>query len=300
MNWYSTTQSRLLPVSILAGFFIIAVTLYCQKSTDHADVERPAGATQAGFDRLAFQEEFDDTSGIDINDTRKPGFNFYPKLIWGDYVLPAEHIKVIDGVLHLFNPENHAQGDLFSAVTTGKPKEWIGFTASKETGGGYFEASIAFDPTTEPVNGFPAFWTLAAEHFFGNFDKTQRHQFLEIDFMEYNWKWYDDPTDYLHANHIWYMKPDSERTIVTIPKPRSALVIDTPPGTDYNQFNTFGCLWVPGEDGRIDTYFNNQLLRSVSFRDYPEARASDDHHFPVFLGCGNWPMKVDWVRVWTL
>ena len=298
MAWYSTWHSRLMSMSVLAGFIMIAVIICCRPAGD-TNLMPPAGAAAADFSKLIFQEEFDDASGIDLEDTREPGFNFYPKLLYGDYVLPAEHIKVSEGVLHLFNPENHAQGDLFTAVTTG-PDEWIGFTASKENGGAYFEASIAFDPTTEPVDGFPAFWTLAVEHFAGSFDKTKPHQFLEIDFMEYNWKWYDDPTDYLHANHIWQMDPDSGRTIVTIPKPRSALVIDTPEGTDYNRFNTFGCLWIPGEDGRIDTYFNNELLRSVQFKEYPVARCADDLHFPVFLGCGNWPIKVDWVRVWAL
>ena len=307
MNWFCTWKSGLLSISVLAGCLIVAAAPFCRENTVSVDDQAnsgvigapPEGAVSAGFDRVIFREELNDASGIDLNDTRKPGFNFYPKLIYGDYVLPAEYLKVEDGVLHLFNPNNHAQGDIFSAVSAGQPKEWTGFTASKENGGAYFEASIAFDPTTEPVNGFPAFWTMAAENFFGCFDTAKPYQFLEIDCMEYNWKWYEDPTDYLHCIHCWYQKPGEERKIVTLPRPASARVINTPPGTDYNKFNIFGCLWVPGEDGRIDTYFNNQLVRSVSFREYPEGRISDDHHFPVFLGCGNWPIQVDWVRVWA-
>ncbi|MBN2451956.1 MAG: hypothetical protein JXR77_16335 [Lentisphaeria bacterium] len=258
----------------------------------------PPGAVAGTLERLAFREEFHDASAMDLEDTRRPGFRFYPKLIWGGYVLPAAHIQVRDGVLHLFNPDNHAQGDLFSAVTTGNPGEWHGFTAGREHGGAYFEASIAFDPEAGPVDGFPAFWTMAAEHFFGNLE-PKPYRFLEIDFMEYNPKWVSDPTHYLHANHVWTFTPDGKRHRETYPKPYQRQVIATPPGTDYTRFNTFGCLWVPGEDGRIDTYFNDRLLRSVPFREYPELRVGDDLHYPVILGCGQWPMRVDWVRVWT-
>ncbi len=261
--------------------------------------EPPAGAVAAGFNRLVFQEEFRDLSGIDIHDSRKPGFNFYPKLIWGKYVMPREHIRVEDGILHLVNPENHAQGDLFSAVSTGRPKEWTGFTASKENGGAYFEASIAFDPGGGPVDGFPAFWTMAAEHFFGNL-RPAPYQYLEMDFMEYNPTWYDDPTDYLQGNHIWTVDASGKRSRDPFPKPHRAMVIDTPRDTDFKRFNVFGCLWVPGPDGRIDTYFNNRLMRSVSSRNYPDvSRVGDNLRYPVILGCGEWPMRVDWVRVWS-
>lgn len=303
---YCAWQCRLLSMSVLSGCLMIIITAYCQEKAVAPDEQvnndtsaaTPAGAVTAGFNRIAFREEFNDLSGIDLKDTRKTGFTFYPKLIWGDYVLQAEYIQVRNGVLYLTNPENHAQGDLFSAVTAGKPKEWTGFTAGKENGGAYFEASIAFDPNTGTVDGFPAFWTMAAEHFFGNLE-PKPYRFIEMDFMEYNSKWYEDPTDYLQANHCWTIEADGKQTIVTIPKPHSALVISTPTGTDYNRFNIFGCLWIPGENGRIDTYFNNKLVRSASFRDYPEARSGDDLHYPVILGCGNWPIRVDWVRVWT-
>jgi hypothetical protein len=40
-------------------------------------LQAPAQAAAAGYTRLVFQEEFDDTSGIDMADTRQPGFNFY-------------------------------------------------------------------------------------------------------------------------------------------------------------------------------------------------------------------------------
>jgi len=30
-----------------------------------------------------------------------------------------------------------------------------------------------------------------------------------------------------------------------------------------------------------------------------EQQVGDDLHFAAILGCGIWPMQVDWVRVWT-
>ena len=72
-----------------------------------------------------------------------------------------------------------------------------------------------------------------------------------------------------------------------------------PAETDFNAFNTYGALWIPGPDGRTDSYFNNERRRSLPCRNYPKLSAGDTQHFMVILGCGQWPMRVDWVRVWA-
>ena len=141
-----------------AGITILAGGCTSQEAMKQALIP-PPGALAAGYTRLAFDEEFNDTAGIDLDDTRKPGFNFYPRLAWGDYTLSKKHIQVKDGVLHLYNPTNCAQADLFSAVNVGNGK-YNGFVAG---GGAYFEASISFDPLYKKKNpgtdGFPAFWS---------------------------------------------------------------------------------------------------------------------------------------------
>ena len=50
---------------------------------------------------------------------------------------------------------------------------------------------------------------------------------------------------------------------------------------------------------RVDTYFNNQLCRSLTAKEYPKLRVGDQQHFIIILGAGQWPIRVDWVRVWV-
>ena len=257
-------------------------------------ISPPPAALQAGYTRLAFDEEFNDDSGIDLQDTRKPGFNFYPRLCWGNYVLPAKYIVVKQGILHLYNPQNNAQADLFSAVKTGDG-QFTGFAAG---GGAYFEASIAFDPDYQKKNpgtkGFPAFWSNPVEHHFLN--TPEPYNFLEMDHMEYCTGWCPDLSSYMNALVKWTTNKGNTREFVD--PVYQHRFISTPPGTDYNHFNTFGALWVPGKDGREDTYFNNELRRSLKAAEYPMLQAGDQQHFMVILGCGQWPIRVDWVRVW--
>ncbi|HEX2972689.1 MAG TPA: hypothetical protein VHP11_10170 [Tepidisphaeraceae bacterium] len=300
----STAQRR---TAISEGFLALAlITLICSFAAGMSSVpERaanlaltpPPGALAAGYTRLVFQEEFDNNSGIDLHDTRKPGFHFYPKLEWGNYTLPAKCIKVQDGVLHLFNPNNHAQGDLFSAVQTGAG-EYTGFAVA---GGAYFEASIAFDPLYKKKHpataGFPAFWSNPVEHHFVR--PREPFDYLEMDHLEYfPWEYPDHPSYYFNALIKWTASEGKLKSDFVDPVWANRMV-STPPGTDYNRFNTFGSLWVPGATGRVDSYFNNELRRSLKCADYPTLRSGDQQHFMVILGCGQWPMRVDWVRVWA-
>ncbi len=255
----------------------------------------PPAAQAAGYTRLVFRDEFDDASGIDLKDTRQPGFTFYPRLAWGNFTLSPEHIQIKDGVLHLFNPENHAQADLFSAVKTGDGT-YTGFAIG---GGAYFEASIAFDPhykkKNPATNGFPAFWSNPVEHHF--LVTPQPYDYLEMDHLEFNPEWHPSVNGYFHAMIKWTAKDGLNRDFVDPVYENRYIVM--PAETDFNAFNTYGALWVPGPDGRTDSYFNNERRRSLPCRDYPKLMAGDTQHFMVILGCGQWPMRVDWVRVWA-
>ena len=182
----------------------------------------------------------------------------------------------------------------------------MGFAPS---GPAYFEAAIAFDPADfdpTPQSGFPAFWTMSAEHLFDTlWEQTRaRYEYLEMDFMEWNPSWHS-PEAYVHSNHAWTNDRKAEDKNLRNQRISFPAAFDEPGGKvirpipvpDWRQFNVFGVLWIPGD--RIDTYFNNRLVRSVRASDYPHLRRGDPHHFPVLLGSGNFPMRVDWVRVWT-
>jgi hypothetical protein len=253
----------------------------------HSEPKLPPAAQAAGYTLLAFQEEFSSDAGIEKTGACKDGYSFYTHRPFGWPPSPANTIDVRDGVLTVTG-DGHAVMTIVSAckLSTGK---WLGFAASE---GAYFEAAISFDPDGRIKNpdtdGYPGFWSMAMEHLSYN---SYYPKFIEVDFLEYNYPKWHGKHQYMHAIHKWVGKkritPNLGEMKMTVPE-----------GTDFNNFNRFGTLWKPGET--IDTYFNDKLLRSFPFADFPEYSVGDDQHLPVILGAGNkWPMKVDWVRVWV-
>ncbi len=265
----------------------------------NAETAHPLGARIANLSNIVFQEEFNDLHAVDLKNTHKDGFNFYLKRPFGWPTTGVGSLSLKDGVLTIKNPVNKAQFDIVSA--TAKKGGWVGFANS---GPAYFEASIAFDPANyykiPKDSGFPAFWTMSAEHLFGTFNikKKSRYKYLEIDFLEWNPDWHP-PTAY-NQSIIYWINDKGKNTRVIMPKcyvcAKTGKVIDLGKSINFRQFNTFGILWIPGD--RIETYVNDTLVRTVLVSDYPAIGAGNDHHFPVILGSGNFPMQVDWVRVW--
>ena len=264
-------------------------------------VSQPTGAQIGNLPRLVFREEFNDAGAMDLKDTKQPGFSFYLSRPFGWPVTSPDSIAVKEGILSIRNPVNKAQYDIASAAPLGGGK-WVGFA---HRGAAYFEASIAFNPEdmgrVPEKGGFPAFWTMSAEHLFGTFQEEMKnpYEYLEIDFMEWNSTWHA-PEAYLQCIHHYVLENGLSRT-QSFPKDfisdTQGKVIRNLGSPDWRSFNTFGILWIPGD--RIDTYFNNQLVRSVKVKDYPEIGVGNDQHFPVILGSGHFPMRVDWVRVWA-
>jgi hypothetical protein len=283
------------------GLLVLVLAVGCRmiQPTASTSVAPPPGAAAAGLDRLAFAEGFEDADGLDLQNTRAPGFSFYLARPFGWPPTGTDAVSVSDGILTIRNPVNKAQFDLVSAVSVGKG-QWTGFAPQ---GPAYFEAAIAFDPADfnpAPQSGFPAFWTMSAEHLFGTlqFQEQDPYAYLEIDFMEWNPGWHGAAA-YIQSIHSWINEASRNRQ-VSIPRHHEhetdGKVIRPIKAPDWNTFNTFGVLWIPGD--RIDTYFNHQLVRSIRVSDYPQIGVGDRHHFPVILGSGNFPMRVDWVRVW--
>jgi hypothetical protein len=249
-----------------------------QTAAQVSGLQPPAQAAAVGYTRLVFQEEFDDTSGIDLADTRQPGFNFYTEPPFGFPQLTE--ISISNSILRFTGPGGTANGSLYSTVGTTFPN-WIGFGA---VGGAYFEASIAIPNPNFPIPspGWPSFWSMANEHLWGPLTGTF-DGFLEIDFLEYIWgqnsQLYQSP---LH----WWGNPKHDYN------PN----IDPPGTVNYTQFHRYGCLRVPGS--RIDAYFGDVLVQSATYAALPWLAGGDSQSMPVILGCDLMEMQVDWVRVW--
>ena len=260
----------------------------------------PSAAIEADLTELGFCEDFNDFSGIDINNTREPGYNFYVYRPFGWEATESDALSINNSILTIKNPVNRAQYDIATAALSSDGKKMVGYA---HKGAAYFEASIAFDPDKLPEKGegFPAFWTMSAEHLFSQaFTKPRYGEssdgfiYLENDFMEWNSLWHDS-NKYWHAIHQW-TKSTAENNNKQFPAGNCSVVPQEE--VDFRRFNTFGCLWIPGE--RIDTYFNNNLIRSVKISDHPDlVGVGEEHHLPVILGSGNMPLMVDWVRVWN-
>ena len=165
---------------------------------------------------------------------------------------------------------------------------WHGFAAG---GGAYFEASLSFDPNIK-AKSWPAFWSTAAEGLCGNDKEIIDKEIIEVDFFEYDTLPYDgDIFGYGGAIHVWVNHTDVDNNTKNA-------VIKVSHNVDWeNSFNTVGCLWIPGIG--INMYFNNAITTDQNpYSRYPGFQFADNQHWPVILGSDDWPMKVDWVRVW--
>lgn len=247
----------------------------------------PPQAVAAGYTRLAFSDEFATADSIDIHNTGQPGFKWYLARPFGYPPSPASTVSVADGVLTI-ESDNHSNMGILSTRQTGSG--WDGFAV---TGGAYFEASIAFDPNVQSAvpRGWPSFWTMDAGHLYSN-----SWPYIELDFFEYDTQWKGKDT-YGAAIHDWIMVPAGAKLTHQQRTWNSKNWIARVPGVDWTRFNTVGGLVKPGEG--IDFYFNNELTLTNTYSKYPWMAYADTQPLPVILGSDGWPMKVDWVRVWT-
>jgi hypothetical protein len=257
----------------------------------------PAAASAAGFTRLKFDDEFRSYNTIDTATTGNEGFNWYTDRPFGGSPVLRSAYNIKDGILTLTN--------------TGRSQGWALSTYSVKTGKGhgfrygYFEARIKFDPSKGATSSwFPTWWSFSINHAKTN----DPSHWAELDFFEAytggfsNWDgsffgtvhdWADDSrTHYQNANNYQ-------------PSTKSA---------DYTKFHTYGCLWKPGE---ITWYFDGRALmtQKYSATATPDPLANgtttptpagvfsildtDPLGMLLILGsCEEWPMYVDWVRVW--
>lgn len=301
-----------------------------------ADIKPPAAAAAAGYTKLAFYDDFESISTIDMDATGCPqrggcpdrdnmGFKWFRAgRPFNGSATPKEWISVKDGVLHLDQPAGANNALMTTYLKEGGG--YGGFVVKDE--GAYFEASVSFPvPPAEwyaekqkgawRKGGWPAFWTMDACHLYGNCTP-----YMELDFMEYLSYWFAGKDTYCHALHRWIdlrtmnipcggpNQPkchQKEQSNVYSPADtgylgahgiRQNTWVKVPDNTDWSgRFNTFGSLLKKG-DG-IYAYFNDELVSSNTYAEYPWLSIADNGEFPVILGSGNWPFRIDWVRVWV-
>jgi beta-glucanase (GH16 family) len=240
-------------------------------------LQAPAQAAAAGYTSLVFEEEFDDTSGIDMSNSRQVGFNFYRFKPFGFGVTPLSELSVANSILTITPTEGSSTGYHALQSTCGiGSNQYVGSTFS---GGAYFEGRLAHELVSS--NGWPAFWTMSDDHLWEGVGTN----FWEVDFYEK----LGTATQYGVAVHDWATSSSTDNDInhhETVPG-----------GHDFADFHTYGLLWLPGD--RYVAYLDDVAIKTFLFSTFPWLSGGDDKTWPIIIGSGEgWPLDIDWVRVW--
>ena len=252
----------------------------------------PQAAEQAGFKTLVFEDDFDSAATLDWQVSGKPGFKWYLDRPFGwDAVRPAD-LTVADSVLTIKTPE-HCAGWGPSTYST------KGLTGSAFRYG-YFEAKIRFDPALgRHASYFPAWWSFSVAH---ATDKNDEH-WGELDFFEAM----PDASGlykgaYVATVHDWIRENGGPQNHQNTNNWFDGQITDA-------DWHVYGCLWEPG---RFAWYLDGRCITEVTYSadGHPTPQANpasfvgcysflDKEDMLLILGtCEEWPMEVDWVRVW--
>jgi hypothetical protein len=255
-------------------------------------LQAPAQAAAAGFTRLVYREEFDDTSGIDMANSGAAGFNIYRKYAFGGTVISTSNFSVSNSVCTIgWDTGGHHCG-FMSAHVNGSGGYWGNGIF---TGGGYFEARISWDVSgnhTGDGQRWPMWFMMSLEQFFN--EAKAPYPTLEIDIFEYDFPQPDYNKALDCSCHKW-TSPSTYQTIVG----GNTL---WPAGADFNQLGTVGLLWVPGD--RMDHFYDDVLLRSDTYGSPDNFAAqgigvSDNMPMAFHItGADTQPLSIDWIRAW--
>ncbi|MBR2406321.1 MAG: family 16 glycosylhydrolase [Clostridia bacterium] len=290
------------------------------------NVPIPAAAEAAGMTNLVFCEDFDNERSIDFSGEGRPGYSFYADRPYGGTTLTPEECQLRDSVLY-FKPEECAAA--IGLVTYSK-KGRTGFTMHY----GYAEARIRADlPASADYNGWPAFWGMEKADMMGEpWERCGELDILEMVDPKEKGRHGEVGKDVIYTGTLhehWRTGEKRENgRPVTVFASSSVIASGYQDNFDYidADWHTYAALWEPGY---IAWYMDNKLMHAARFNatDIPEYYYRDDPKpvkrlgevYPnlvertwpgahnvmetaeeiLCLGCHkNWPMEVDWVRVW--
>ena len=253
----------------------------------------PAQAAKAGYTSLVFYDDFDDLSTFDIEGTGQPGYLWYLDRPFGWSPVSADGYFLRDSVLTIRTPDHCAGWGPCTYSVRGQTGHVFRY--------GYFEARLRFSHApTEKTTYFPAWWSFSVEHASGRNDD----HWSELDFFEAmpnSEGRYDGA--FVCTVHDWIRSKNGE--VLNYQNPNNwhpNRVLD-------DEWHVYACLWKPG---LIEWYMDGVL---IAFQRY----GADRHPDPspeknTFVGCysfmdqedmllilgtsHDWPLEVDWVRVW--
>jgi hypothetical protein len=262
-------------------------TIFSPLPTDNTNGGPPPEAAALGYTSLTFNSNFDSAQNGFVP------FTFYGAnaVNPGDVVQAGDHL-VLKG-------DNSGYG---GGLTTAQPADNAqGFTGKAFGGGGYWEATLSFDPNAEQKgNAWPAFWALPINDLTGK-DAGNRIR-TEIDTFEYDTQGSGKNT-YGGAVHDWladggHISNGGDNSQF------NNFLINAPENVDWTQPHKFGTLWQPAKDGKegyLQMFFDGKPTGDKVTWDGPNSPFgnTDNDQYALILGTGqDWPMNVYNVQVW--
>lgn len=226
----------------------------------------------------------------------------------------------LDGTLFISGNENNSYGA--TVATARQSNDGLRWTGTAFGGGAYFEAVLSFTGQGNGpyLNGGPAFWALDIEHtsqgpYVVNWpgEASNYNDFFEVDFMEY------DVKEFSFQNGIgnWYGTSGQSTSNPVQMVPGAAGSVLVPIRTNFSEFHTYGCLWVPATpttQGYLKFYFDGVQTSEPFVWNYNDPAhpfpappinnstamsGMDQRHMFLILGTGTTqPMTVKSVTVW--
>ncbi len=284
----------------------------------------PAAAEAAGFTKLTFCEDFETDKAIDFSDEGREGYSFYADRPYGMATFTPEECQMRDSVLYFAPEDGHAGIGLCSY----SKKFDIGYTMKF----GYAEARIRADLPTDEYDGWPAFWGMHKDDVMGRpWVRAGELDILEMYDPKGKGRSGGVRKDIIYTgttHDIWRTGEIGENGRPLANECSSTIIAcGYQDQFDYidDQWHTYAALWKPGYiawymDGKLmhATTFNDTELPRYYYRDdttplpFEEYDPEDfdrlfkgghnvmnDTEQVIILGAHkNWPMEVDWVRIW--
>ena len=280
----------------------------------------PGAAAGAGYRMETLAADSFSSKTIDLKLTYAPGFQWYYFNYWSVAPTPSLTTLNSDGSVTLADTAEAmaAYGTLLSSA--GAIKAAPGYRGTAYGGGGYFEATFAFDATKVNISqGWPSFWSMALEHMVGRDQWAGQapgyEHFIEPDFFEYDMA--TGVPDYGGEVHDWYGKYGGQcppgYCNYNLPYPIQNRPV--PSSTNFLQYHRYGFLWIPAtavKRGSFTYYFDGVQTGPVVYytkftnqAPTPSAKTPwtfgviDQQHLVVFIGT-NPPvsMHLKSVQVW--
>ena len=280
------------------------------------------------YNHLAFDDEFNSYSTIDMSNSHPSGVNWYLQNWFSPAATNTSDVTISNGVLELGGGGGTGSVTLVSAFANSSG----GFTGTVFGSGTYMEASILFNPSGggAGATSWPAFWGLAIQHIIDSGADSASQwagqpsgytHFAEADIMEYMNGL--SSSQYAGTIHDWSGTYSSNGWQYNIANYGNSTI--NVGSVDWSVYHTYGLLWVPqsgNTPGHVTWYFDGQAESSIywlgpatstslpgsnggSFTPSSSGQAAstysilDSDQLALSLQTNSsWPIYVDWVRVW--